>query len=437
MSFFQYIPKGATSGKLPSKPVAKKPSAGSFVSHPAPSLPPKPRSIASRRVQSSGSTKSTTTGTLAKLDVEGTDIIYIDEQIKSRLGAKLSTLPELQKDLSDLLWIADNSPDPVDKINAKSERDILRRRIQDVESGFELALYIFRTSRMLEEFRGLSAQTQITSFVRVTNDNTAANYTTTARKNQIILDYLRIAKEYVEISNFRQRTRRTLCEACHSANLEVSEEDGASLICKVCSNKNEVLDDAPTFKDSERVNMSSRYTYTCKGHFIDAMNRLEGKQNITIDPEILDVLRRELELHNLTPLTATKDHIYMFMSERKLSDFYADINLIFFLICGVNPPDITAYRDELLEMLEQLEEAYVVVKDNDRFNSLNVNWKLYKLLQLVDYPCKKDDFFCLKTPTKQTEHETKWYDMIEYLRGVYPDALTSRRKKRWRHVLTI
>jgi hypothetical protein len=374
---------------------------------------------------------------LAKLDVEGTDIIYIDEQIKNQLGGKLSTLPELQKDLSDLLWIAENSPDPVDKINAKSERDILRRRIQDVESGFELALYIFRTSRMLEEYRSLAAQSQITSFVRVNNDNTATNYTTTARKNQIILDYLRIAKEYVEISNFKQRTRRTLCEACHSSNLEISEEDGASLICKVCSNKNEVLDDAPTFKDSERVNMSSRYTYTCKGHFIDAMNRLEGKQNITIDPEILDVLRRELDLHNLTVNTATKDHIYMFMSERKLSDFYADINLIFFLICGINPPDITAYSDELLEMLEQLEEAYVVVKDNDRFNSLNVNWKLYKLLQLVDYPCKKDDFFCLKTPTKQTEHETKWYDMIEYLRGVYPDALTSKRKKRWRHVLTI
>ena len=120
-----------------------------------------------------------------------------------------------------------------------------------------------------------------------------------------------------------------------------------------------------------------------------------------------------------------------------MSDYYADINLIYFMITGVNPPDITSYRGELLEMHDQLEEAYQEVKDDDRMNSLNVNWKLYKLLQLLDYLCKKDDFFCLKTPAKQGEHEQKWSDMIEYLQHKYPTAITSFGKKRWRHIRTV
>ena len=88
-------------------------------------------------------------------------------------------------------------------------------------------------------------------------------------------------------------------------------------------------------------------------------------------------------------------------------------------------------------MFDQTEEAYKEVKDFDRMNSLNVNWKLYKLLQLLDYPCKKDDFFCLKTPTKQGEHEEKWEEMIYLLQEKYPDAKTSKGKKRWRYIQTI
>ena len=125
------------------------------------------------------------------------------------------------------------------------------------------------------------------------------------------------------------------------------------------------------------------------------------------------------------------------MTEKKLSDYYADINLIYFKITTKNPPDITEYRTELLEMHDQLEEAYMEVKDEERLNSLNVNWKLYKLLQLLGYECKKDDFFCLKTPTKQGEHEQKWFDMIEYLKKKYPNAVTSYGAKRWRHVRTL
>jgi hypothetical protein len=455
MSFFKYLPTAAPPVAKKAKPkqskatritnaLTKKDSSGAnrpkpFISADASSLAPqiakKPKAKALEAKQKRGTTRKDDTQreTEIKIDVESCDILFIDEQIKRKLSAKISTLKEMQQDLINLLWILKNSEDPVDRIGADKESALLRRSIKDIEGGFELGLYLLRTTDMLEEYRTIISGTAAKSFIR---DLRPRDDSKIYRKNQIILEFLRISKQYVNLENFRQKQRNTpICDVCHNNNLRESD-DNSIYVCK-CGNQIEVLDDAPTFKDSERVNMSTRYTYTCRGHFNEAMNRFEGKQNTEIAQGTLDILIREMQLHGLSPKTFSKDHLYMFLSENKLSDFYADINLIFFLITKINPPDITKYRNELLEMFDQLEEAYKLVKDDDRLNSLNVNWKLYKLLQLLDYPCKKDDFFCLKTPTKQGEHEEKWHAMIEYLRSQYPNVNTSFGKRRWRHVRTL
>lgn len=427
-TFSQYLPKGKRTSAKSSVLKKKKSKGKSFITATAP-VTKKPVTSSPKIRNSGGGPKEV----LDSIDIETCDINYIDEQIIKKLQSKISTLPEMQKDLQDLMWIINYSPDAIDQIHAKSETSILRRRIQDIEGGFDLGLYILRTSDILNEYRDIMAQTRHNNFVRVVNTRDEVKI---HRRNQLILEYLRIAKDYVNLENFKPKPQKTVCENCHSSNL-VPGEDDSILTCKECGNIVELLDDAPTFKDSERVNMSSRYTYTCRGHFIEAMNRFEGKQNTDVAPEVIDKLKSEMALHGLDETTATKDHIYMFLSENKLSDQYSEINLLFYLITKVNPPDITEYRNELLDMHDELEEAYSKIKESDRLNSLNVNWKLYKLLQLLDYNCKKDDFFCLKTPTKQGEHEQKWHEMIEYLSAKYPSAVTSYGKKRWRHTRTI
>lgn len=462
-SFFKYLPNTPTSPIEKGKKVAVKQSAATriaksmtpgastsskktnaaqsrpFISADASALAPsaakKTKAKALEVKQKRGATRKDDTQreNEFRIDVETCDILFIDEQIKRKLTSKISTLQEMQQDLITLLWILQNSEDPVDRIGADKESALLRKKIKDIEGGFELALYLLKTTDMLDEYKTIISGTAAKSFIRDLRPRDEAKI---FRKNQIVLEFLRIAKQYVNLENFKQKQRNTpLCDVCHSGNLRESD-DNSIFIC-ACGNQIEVLDDAPTFKDAERVNMSTRYTYTCRGHFNEAMNRFEGKQNTEISQNVLDILKREMVLHGLTPKTFTKDHLYMFLSENKLSDFYADINLIYFLITSTDAPDITKYRNELFEMFDQLEEAYQIVKDDDRLNSLNVNWKLYKLLQLLDYPCKKDDFFCLKTPTKQGEHEETWYAMIEYLRAQYPNVNTSFGKKRWRHLRTL
>lgn len=366
------------------------------------------------------------------------DIYRIDNHIRHLLGSRITTLLDLKKDLETLVWISTNGNDGLDRSQAKKEMAILRRRICDVECGFELALYLIRTSDLLKRYRELvTIQMKSRSFVCIANDQETRRMQ--EEKDTIATEYLRIAREYIGVDEIHlARSRKMTCSACGGTNF-LCEEEETMYTCanSECGVVLQLLSDAPTFKDTDRVNMAARYTYSCRTHFIDAMNHFEGIQNTEIKGEIVFILRREMENHALTDTTVNKDHLYMFLSENQLSSHYEDLNLLFFKIAGVTPPSISEYRSELLDMFDQVEDTYPDIKDPDRVNSMNVNFKLYKLLQLIDYPCRKDDFYILKTPAKLGEHDEKWNELIDALIKKYPNATTTKGKKRWRHIRTI
>ena len=122
-----------------------------------------------------------------------------------------------------------------------------------------------------------------------------------------------------------------------------------------------------------------------------------------------------MKLHGLTKETVTKDQLYMFLSERKLSKHYEDLNLLFHIITGVKCPNISHLEDQLLELFDQQEEKLTEVLEDTRDNSLNVNYKLYKLLQKLGYPCCKDEFYILKTKAKEDEHDEALKECWELL----------------------
>lgn len=455
ISFCQYLPNnkgkgGSGNGKIqksfvtvpsaqppvrkdhkPAAPRKKAAVSRTFMSEAAPVAKRSSKHLTSTTTTETSSRRSNArkTPSLTKLNAQDYDILHIDSYIKEKLKAKMATIPELQKDLKTLLWILNNSDDPLDRIQAKTESSILRKRIQDIEHSFEYGFYILRTTDLLEEYRELFEKTKTRSFVSISAENNVSEKLIT-QKNVLISKFLRIAREYVQLENFTIRSSRLICESCNGTDFEQSEDE-AIYTCKACGNTLELLDDSPTYKDTDRVNMASRYQYTCRGHFIEAMNKFEGKQNTTIPQGVKALLEREMKNHNLTVETTSKDHIYMFLSEKKLSNHYEDINLIYYMITGTEPPNITEHRPRLLELFDLQEEAYAEVKDPERTNSLNVNYKLYKLLQLVGYPCQKDDFYILRTRTKLEEHDEKWREIIEILKKKHPD------QKIWRLIGTL
>lgn len=420
-SFCSYLPSNYRSKGRPVK--KRKPknkvTGSSFISEPAP-----------RALQKKNYTSSSSAGKqevdhpkVLKIDAAEHTILHIDTQIRSFLSQNISSVSDLQQELRKCLTILHDGEDPSQRILAQRKVSELRKRIKDLESTLELGLYIFRTEDLLEEYRQLLRQEGGGSFIKMDLYEFNKNK---ARMDVIESNYLRVARDYAIIENVAQKPQKMMCPTCFNIDLTPSDEDDSIFICGMCLTEVEIMDDTPSFKDTDRVNMSSKYTYTKKGHFSNAIKRFQGVQNT--EPKKIEhavsILKNEMIKHNLVEEremvnSVTKDHLYMFLSEQCLSDRYDDLNLLFHIITGEPCPDISQYEDALFEDFDLLEKAYKEIDDGSRSNSLNVNYKLYKLLQRQGYPCKKDDFYILKTKTKEDEHDEKMRECWEHL-GWYP-----------------
>lgn len=346
------------------------------------------------------------------IDPADFNILFVDRKIRDILTAKISTIPTLRQELERVLWILNNSEGISEKVLAKQHASSLRSRIRDIEGAFELALYDMQTSGMVEKYRKLQSTLRPKSFITHPRMSADPDVITRREMNEIALAYLRISQKYIDISGFHTKTSTLVCSVCSHTKFRV--ESDSMYVCLSCGNQEEIFDENPSYRDTDRVNMANRYKYTRPNHFATAIDRFQGKQNTTILPEVYDYIRSEMHMRRLTPEALTKDHVYMLLSNG-FSEHYDDINLIHHVLTGKVLPDISTYATRLMQMLEQAEEVYERVKRADRINSMNVNYKLYKLLQLLGYPCRKDDFYTLRTQTRLAEHDEVWSRICEEL----------------------
>ena len=351
--------------------------------------------------------------------VEDYNIFHIDSKIREKLTSNISTVEELGSDLEKILWIMKNGEDPIEKIYAKRQASLLRKRIQDLESTLELTYYMLRTADILGEYRTMIRTSGTRSFASI---GPTMHDTNVERMDELLHRYLSIAQDYVDIKNLSLRPKKMVCPACQCLEFHISTQDDSIYICCDCGTEVSILDDAPSFKDTDRVNMANKYTYTRKGHFIDAVKKFQGIQNT--DPkkikDAVAIVQREMVIHGVIAekgykKSVSKDHVYQFLSEQGLSSNYDDLNLIYHIITGEDCPNISPIVDDLYNDFDQLEEVLCQIIEDDRTNSLTVNYKLYKLLQRRGYPCRKDDFYILKTKTKEDEHDEKMKEAWDML----------------------
>jgi len=341
------------------------------------------------------------------IDMKVYNIFHIDSIIREKLTSRISKLPELEKDLQKLLISLVTGEN---KVTAQQQLTMLRQRIRDIENTFELNYYILRSADLITKYKELLDSENSRSFIY----SDKKFYTQeSVEKSSVVSKYVSIAQEYIDIENYKRIINVLVCPKCQNDDMRRNIDEETSFLCSECGTEVVILDDTPSFKDTDRVNMSNRYTYTRRSHFIDAMKKYQGKHNV--DSELLQSITRqllkEMKMHNLTPQTVTKDHLYMFLSEKKMCTHYEDINILFHIITGNPCPDFSYLENNLLELFElqekALNEVTVCDKNDTRINSINVYYKLLKLLQKLDYSCKKGDFYILKTKTKEDEHDDK------------------------------
>jgi len=225
------------------------------------------------------------------------------------------------------------------------------------------------------------------------------------------------------LSSILQPKQIQFCKRCHSSmdQFHIFENH---LVCSCCGLVLNALHSTSSYKDMERINISSKYLYDRRIHFRNSISQFQGKQNAKIDAEIYNKIIEQLYIHGLIPdnyedlpkevafQEVTKEQILLFMKENHFTKHYDDLTLIHHQLTGKPAPDISHLEVQLLNDFDILVEMYdkkFKKKQGkmERKNFINTQYVLYILLRRHKYPCRKEEFNMLKTIDRQ-----HWHDIV-------------------------
>jgi hypothetical protein len=339
------------------------------------------------------------------------DILNIDTKIKQTFKEDEEKISQYKEKLSDLLKTFQQ---PMLKTHVR--KDLLKNIAQlnhKIDSVNNLHFYIADTAVLLERYKEILLTPVKLSFIgRLSNHD--------KEKSDVIISYLEIAKNYTStIIEIPLKNKRVVCNNCPNKKL-FDILDNSIYICLLCGSQQEILLYTSTYKDIDRINISSKYTYDRRVHFRDCINQYQGKQNSSIDAKVYDDLSNQFDRHHLligdknTPTETrfkniTKEHIHIFLKELEYTKHYENVNLIHYQMTGKKPDDISHLEDRLLDDFDLLTELYDKKFKNkqgfDRKNFINTQYVLYQLLVRYRHVCKKEDFTILKTVDRKSFHD--------------------------------
>jgi hypothetical protein len=351
---------------------------------------------------------------------------------------KIPSLKELLKEIDDTLEL-NNSCDV--KLNLTTLNNLLETK-KDIEKKIRLIetdemknFYIISTTNLLDEYKSILQTKATVNFI-------GKREKPNKKKNDIYKEFIKIASKYIKI-NFEKESKatKTNCKNCSGKNFEL---DDCMYICVDCGCQQDEIINMTSYRDIDRINISSKYTYERLVHFKDAMDQYQGKQK-NIDRRIYDELEREFEIYHLligdknTPKEIRfskikKHHIYEFLKElgkekRNNSEkqfytkHYENINLIHSEFSGIKPDDISHLEDSLMDdfliLSDLYDKKYKQEEQTDRKSFMNTQHTLYQLLRNRGHKCKKEDFHILKTIDRKEFHDDTFSELFHQLGWVY------------------
>jgi len=336
-------------------------------------------------------------------DINTIDIFELHEKIMKQFDTEVKSMNDKKKQLEQLNWISKNSTNDTERIQAIETALSLKTEIYLIESGIREAQYIYETESILERYTNLLQKPIRVSFMtNATIDR--------KERHSLIMDYLNIAKHYIDIEPVETKEILLICESCKR---ELQTADDLLLVCPACGYAVKNLASIAGYQDNNRINNAQRYHYERWVHFSDSVKKYQGKQNTTIPKKVYDDIRQKIHDHDIPLDRVSKDHIYEFLKLTENNDYYEDINLIYSEITGNQPPDISHLEPKLFELFDEIDPIYQEVKPADRLNFLIGQYVLFRFLQKLRFPCNEDDFSILKTREKLLEHEAIWQQICE------------------------
>jgi hypothetical protein len=363
------------------------------------------------------------------------DIISLDNHIKQGFANEERKIEEYRQRLSYLEDFI-NRGDTTERIRAVMREEIqtVKDRLKDIENSCVSGFYILETNEYIEKYKEILTKPLRMSFM-------GKKETESKEKRELVQRYLAIADKYTDIREYCKQQGlsklsdeiekiKIVCKNCaNKKSFEII--DGKTFVCDDCGFQEEFLNNLSSFKDVNRVNISSKYTYERRVHFRDCINQYQAKQNSTVTPKVLRDIEEQLRNHGLENSSGrnaeerwskvTKDHILLFLKETGHTKHYEDVFLIFNKITSKKIDDISYLEPKLLDDFDKLSALYdkKFKQDKDkkvvRKSFINTQYVLYQLLRRHRHPCRKEDFNILKTLDRKSWHDEICKELFEEL----------------------
>lgn len=371
------------------------------------------------------------------------DILSLDEKIKNLFKDNGKNIDTYKKKLKEINHSLDNSEKLTYRQILKliEEKKEYETKIETVEDVNVLSEYLMFSQKIISNYVEHIRNPIKKTFT--SKNSTKLEEEQTRKKNELILEFLNIAKKYIsiDIPIFEEKIVNTCI--CGGSEFDVSDN---ATICVKCGKSTVLISSETQFKDADRINMNQKYKYGMKVHFKDTLYQFQGKQNKHIDKKVYQYLEKEFKTHGLVNeevklnesncknkqdyndklrylkyVKITKDYIRMFLSEAGYNKNYEDVNLLHYYYTGIKPHDLSKYENDLLEDFDKVEAAYKQLPPEycSRLNFLNNQYILFQLLKRRHYKCVVEDFSIIKTIDKKIEHDEIYEQICNILEWQY------------------
>lgn len=314
------------------------------------------------------------------------NILKIHDAIRARFCFLLTQIDDLLKTNKDL-----------DKFLFKNDKTMIEINATQLE--------IKKNNKLIDEISNLTKWHEYVKDAKDTLEQFVSEKDQNIKLN-LISNYLCIAKKYIKISILRY-PENNKCPSCNQ-DYEQDEQDEESgfVVCQ-CGLERKIMAKTQIYKDVDQSIISTKGGYDDKTHFIKRLNTFEGKQDEKISDILYEQLDEYLQTQGMPPCEQIRKMDYIGPDFRKKSGtsisilidalkstnnthYYKDIELISHVLWGWKLPDISQFREQIIEDYVNTQRVYKRFKEKD--SSINVNLRLFWHLKIVGYEVYIEDF---------------------------------------------
>jgi len=352
------------------------------------------------------------------------DIDRIDRYVLFSLNKNTNEIANLQSRIIECENAIENACSVARIRSYESQISDFRKQIKLLSDIKTVARYSKEVDLILAEYRTLPT-TESTSFMLAKRDSNRNN--NDKRREELLENYLSIAKKYAEIRVERKETKieeikEYYCSSCFEKISENNFDYRGYLVCNHCENGNRV----------SKPIVASNKDYDVLNNLIKSVKRDACMQHIPFD---IDRLLKKLDKYFLSIGKPTRDYyekipcnLYGRKEGTDQNDVIAAMKKLgynkhykdYFIVChryyGWEIPPVIRLLPKICEHFRATQKVWNEdINDEDKgcSSSLSVEFRKFKHYQILGLPCKAEHFNISKKIETVKECDRKWKEMCK------------------------